>query len=304
MARTLQQLVTATRESHLLGGQRQVVSRLTAAITTTTQVAITLTGTAPAPNSVLTIDSEDIYVISASGASTVDVVRGWNGTTPATHLINVLVYHNQKFPDWKIIDEINNELASLTSPSNGLFRPRTVSLTGVSGRVGYDLTGVGTDFIDVLSVDVRDLAGTITFAYRGSRYWDVKRNMPVADFPSGFGLFFRRAVPSAHTLLVTYAATYGRVAVANLATDIGTTTGIQETAEDILPLGAAINLLAGREPKRNFTEARPESRPAADVPPGAINASANGLRLRRLQRIGEERARLQGAYESYVQVLV
>jgi hypothetical protein len=61
--------------------------------------------------------------------------------------------------------------------------------------------------------------------------------------------------------------------------------------------------MAGRESKRNFTEARPESRPAMDVPPGSVNASVNGLRLLRYQRINEERARLQSEYEQFANVV-
>jgi hypothetical protein len=304
MASTLAQLVTQTRQDYLLGGSREVVARLGAAITTTTQVAITLTGMNPAAGMVLTVDSEDIYVIAATGAATTDVVRGWNGTTAATHLNAALVYVNQKFPDAKIIRAINDELASLTSPTNGLFRVKTVSLTTGSGKLGYDLTAVAADFIDVLYPYVRDSAGSITYHYRRNREWDLTRNMPTADFASGFALTFRRGLISDRTLLVVYAAKYGRVTDANLATDIGTTTGIQDTAEDLLPLGAAIRLMAGREPKRNFTEARPEARPAQDVPPGAVNASVNGLRLLRYQRIGEERARLQAQYEQFQNVPV
>jgi hypothetical protein len=303
MASTLAQLVTQTRQDYLLSGSREIVARLSLAVTTTAQTAITLTGVSPVAGMVLTIDSEDIYVIAATGAATTDVVRGWNGTTPATHLALVLVYVNQKFPDAKIIRAINDELASLTSPANGLFRVKTVSLTSVSGRNGYDLTAVAADFIDVLYPYVRDSAGTSTYRYARNREWDLVRNMPTADFPSGLALTFRRGLPSDRTVLVVYAAKYGRVTDANLATDIGTTTGIQDTAEDLLPLGAAIRLMAGREPKRNFTEARPESRPAMDVPPGSVNASVNGLRLLRYQRINEERARLNAEYEQFVNVV-
>jgi hypothetical protein len=303
MASTLQQIVDQTRSDWLMQGTREYISRLNGALNSSTQT-VTLTGTAPVAGMVLTIDAEDIYVITASGAATSVAVRGYNGTTAATHSDLALVYHNQRFTDYRIIRAINDELRSLTSPMNGLFRPKTVSLTPVAGQIGYDLTSVGADFIDVLSVQVRDMTGTITLRWKRDQLWHVERNMPTTDFASGYAIFFRKFPPTQHTLLVTYAATYGAVAAANLATDIGTTTGLQATAEDILPVGAALRLVPGREVPRNDLAAKVTSRPSADVPPSAIARSADGLRILRATRINEERARLLGQYESYANVAV
>lgn len=303
MAQTLQALIDQCRTDYLQGGQRDIISRLSANIDASTQ-AITLVGNNPAQSSVLTIDSEDILVITSSGLSTSVAVRGYNSTTAASHTAaTALVYHNARFPDWKILRAMNDELRSLSAPGN-LFRVKTVSLTSVAGQTGYDLTSVGGDFIDVLSVEMKDYSGTFTTSkrYGRGRTWRVKRDMPTADFASGFAIFFERGLPTARTILVTYAATYGLVAAANLATDIVTTTGIQTTAEDLLPIGAAIRLVLPREIKRNFTDGRPESRPTADVPPGAVARSAFTLETLRNRRIQEERARLAAQYEVYASV--
>jgi hypothetical protein len=300
---TLRQIVDQTRHDWLMQGQREVIARLSGALSDTTGVIVTLSGQSPVAGMVLTIDSEDIYVIAASGAATTDAIRGYNGTTAATHLNSALVTINQRFTDFRIIRAINDELRSFTAPPNGLFRPRTVTLTPVAGQSGYDL-GVSTDFLDVLSVQVRDVTGSITLSWMRDSMWRVERNMPTDDFASGIAIFFRRGVPVDHDVLVTYAATYTAVTSANLAAEISTTTGLQTTAEDILPVGAALRLVPGREVRRNFSDTRPESRPAADVPPGAIARSADGLRILRLQRIAEERARLAGQYESYANVSV
>lgn len=303
MASTLQQLIDQTKADYLMGGQRDIFSRLSATIDASTEV-ITLIGNKPAPSSVLTIDTEDILVLAVSGAATTAVKRGYNATTAASHTASTaLVLHNARFPDWKILRAMNDELRSLSAPGN-LFRVKTVPITSVSGQYGYDIAGAGIDFLDLLNVEIRDLAGSFTTTKRFTRSHlpRVKRDMPTADFASGYALFFDRPLPASHTIYVTYAATYGLVAAANLGTDIGTTTGLQTTAEDLLPIGAAIRLVLPREVKRNFTETRPESRPSVDVPPGAVARSAFTLEALRNRRINEERARLMAQYEVYAHV--
>ena len=65
---------------------------LSAAITTvvTTSVSVTL-GTNIPNGSFIAIDSETMYVSSGGGTSTLNVIRGVCGTTPATHLISATV---------------------------------------------------------------------------------------------------------------------------------------------------------------------------------------------------------------------
>ena len=77
-----------------------------------------------------------------------------------------------------------------------------------------------------------------------------------------------------------------------LATDLSTTL-LQPSAYDLPPLGAAINLMAGREIKRNFTDDQGDVRRAVEVPAGAVAASANGLKQKRQLRINTEKARLK-----------
>lgn len=300
---TAQQLIDQTKADYLDAGQREVVSRLSPAITSTTATTFTLTGQAPVAYSVLTIDYEDILVVAVSGQDVTDCVRGWQGTTAATHLINSLVYHNQKFSTFKILRQMNNELRSLSATGNGLYRVRTISLATVAGQLGYDLTAVGSDFLGVLAVELRYLTGTTSLEYT-RQVQRVQRDLPTADFASGFGMFFKRSLPTPRTMQVIYAAKFGELTTANLTTDVADATiGVPVEMEDILPIGTAVRLIVGREPKRSFTEAQQESRRAQDVPPGAIANSATELRRLRMARIAEERARLQSKYPYYLNLV-
>jgi hypothetical protein len=295
---TIQQLVDQTKADYLDTGQREVISRLSADLNNSS-LTFTLTGQAPVPYSVLTIDYEDIYIISVTGSGVTDSVRGWNGTTKAAHVAaTALVYHNQKFPIFKVLRQMNNEVRSLTS--EGIYRVRTINLSTVSGQLGYDLTGVSTDFLRVLGVQLRYLTGSTALDYT-RQIQKVVRNLPATDFPSGYGMFFNRSLPVPRTMQVVYAAQFGELTTSNLTTDANDATiGVPPEIEDILPIGTAIRLVVGREPKRSFTEAQTESRDSQDVPPGAVANSATELRRLRAQRIYEERARLQSKYPMFL----
>jgi hypothetical protein len=80
-------------------------------------------------------------------------------------------------------------------------------------------------------------------------------------------------------------------------TDCATTwAGLPATCMDLLPLGAAIQLVVGREVKRNWTESQPDPRKAQEVPPGAVVASVKGWATIRQQRIDAEADRLSQQY--------
>ena len=72
----------------VVGGVVRFATTLGAAITTTDGTAVTLTAATgmPATQFVLTVNTEDLLVTAGYGTTSVTVVRGWNGTTAATHL--------------------------------------------------------------------------------------------------------------------------------------------------------------------------------------------------------------------------
>ena len=73
-------------------------------------------------------------------------------------------------------------------------------------------------------------------------------------------------------------------------------TGLQSTAYDLPPLGAALALMAAAPIRREFIDAQGSSRRAEEVPPGAISGSIRDLRFRRETRVAAEAARLATMY--------
>jgi hypothetical protein len=237
----------------------------------------------------LAIDLEVLHVWSVASL-TATVQRGMMGSTGATHADDALVYVNPRFTDFQILQALNDELRSFTSPRHGLFQVKTVNLTYAAGTTGYDLTSV-TDLIDILEVRWK---GYTTGSWPLLTRYTLTRDMATADFPSTKALLTYEGAGPGRTLRVRYKAPY--VALATTADNVETVAGLQASALDIPPLGAAARLLAGREARRASYDAQPESRQAADVPPGSNRQAAGGLLALRDMRLREEAARLQQLY--------
>ena len=238
---------------------------------------------------VFEIDSELRYVWEATvGSKTLVVERGYAGTTAASHSVGAVITINPRFPKQQMLDALNQDIDDLSSPANGLFRVVTqdVSYNGSDRQV--NLTSASS-VIDLIDVRLRYLADDFPVIRRVR----LARDLPTADFASGFALTFDESV-MAGTLRVRYKAPYTRVSA--LTDSIQSVAYVPVNMEDILELGVMSRLLSMREVKRNFIESQGDTRRADEVPPGAMRDSfSNILRLRR-DRIVAEAARLARQY--------
>lgn len=256
------------------------------ASTTTVTFSYALSGLRE--GTVFEIGSEQFYVWTVnSSAKSAVVERGFNGTTAAEHSANDIVTVNPRFPRYRVLAQLNAELADLSSPLNGLFQMSTLDVAYNGSDRMVDLTGV-TDIIDLYDVRLRYLNDD----YPVIRSVRLLRDMPTTDFTSGFALAFDAAV-RAGSLRVSYKAPYGSfTAESDTVADIGGSSNI----DDLLALGAQIRLMAGREIKRNFTESQGDTRRAEEVPSGAVSNSMLQLQRLRRDRVMAEAARLNRQY--------
>jgi hypothetical protein len=283
--RTLQQLLSGTVES-----RNKLASTVN---TTTTSITTTYSLDSLRAGQVLEIESELMYIwVADSNTQTLTVERGYNGTTAANHSAGVIIKANPRFPRGQILDAINNEMADLSSPLNGLFKISTIDIDYNGSDTMIDFAGVG-DIIDLLSVSVRYMVDD----YPVARKVRLVRDVPTDDFPSGYALRFDQGVFPGR-LRIVYKAPYG-VATSE-STEINTGCGIQQSVEDILTIGAQIRVMTPREIKRNFTESQGDTRRADEVPAGAVSGSINNLQRLRRDRIQSEAARLTRAYPTFL----
>lgn len=275
----------------LLSGTVEERNKIASALTTTgTTVTCTYDLQGIRQGSVIQIEQEQMYVWAAAIPSkTLTVERGFNGTTAQAHSSGSILTLNPRFPRNQILEAINGELADLSSPVNGLFQIKTLELQYNGSDRMIDLPGAG-NVQALYSVHYRYQTDDYPRVYKAR----LLRNMPAADFPSGLALALDAGPGRAGKLVIRFKADFDFVD--NESSDVALTSGLPDTAEDLLILGAQIRLMAPREMKRNFTESQGDTRRATEVPAGAVGGSlTNLLRLRR-DRIVAEAMRLQKQY--------
>jgi hypothetical protein len=291
---TAAQLVTRTHRQ-LLSGVVEERNKLASLVSATaTSVVLTYEVGGIREGAVIEIDSEQMYVwgvIESSKTATVE--RGFNGTTAATHVANSIVTVNPRFPRNQILEAINDEMADLSSPMNGLFQVKTLDITYNPSNRQTDLPAI-IDIIDMIEVRYR---------YKSDDYKkinDVKliRDLPTKDFGSAMALQIDSNIP-ASDIRLTYKAPFTKLG--SETDDLQINSGYPTTAEDILVIGSQIRMMAPREIKRNFTESQGDTRRSDEVGAGAVsNSITNLLRMRR-DRITAEAARLTRKYPTFLQ---
>ena len=254
--------------------------------------ATTLTFTYPLSGlregSVFEIGSEQFYVWTTnSSAKSAVVERGFNGTTAASHSADDIATINPRFPRSRVLQQLNADLADLSSPLNGLFRVKTVDIAYNGSDRMVNITGA-TDIQNLIDVRYRYLSDD----YPIIRDVRLLSDMPTSDFASGFALAFDSYVRSG-TIRVVYRAPYGSFsAESDTVADVGGS----DYLDDVLALGTQMRLMAGREVKRNFTESQGDTRRAEEVPSGAVANSMLQLQRLRRDRVMAEAARLNRQY--------
>jgi hypothetical protein len=285
---TLASDLVAEARRFLLASGRQEMNRLTTTMNASVaSVVFDFAAGSIAQGALIAIDLELMYVWSVTG-STATVQRAMHGSAPAAHTTGAVITVNPLVSDFWVFTEVNNEIASLSSPATGLYRIKTITRTMTVAST-YD---VAADVIDILAVQWNDYGPSLNWPRL--RRWDVVYGQDTSVFASGVALQLYTAPPPGRSLRITYSAPFS--SLATLADDVQTTTGLPASANDIPAIGAAARLLTAREARRSSLDAQPESRQAQDVPPGTARSSAQQLFALRDRRIKEESARLSSTY--------
>ena len=242
--------------------------------------------------SVIEIDTELMYVFSVNATNNdATVKRGFRGTTAANHSSGDLVTVNPKFPAQLVLNAINDELADLSSPQNGLYQMKTVELTFNAAQDGYDLTGVTDDILSIYQVTYSDVGAEASEPVISS--WTLRRDRNTSSFASGYALILHDDGWPGQTVRVQYKTGFTALSATSTALS---TVGLHSQAYDLAPLGASLRLMSTRPVRREFIDEQGSSRRADEVPAGAISASIRDLRALRETRINAEAARLDQKY--------
>lgn len=289
---TVEDLIDET-ESHLTGVVGGSYNRLLSAVTTTTTQAITLEfdkGPIVA-GSVIGIDSEDIFVLEADGTTITKAIRGFRGSTAATHLAGAVVQADPRFTRHRIQTSLKQEVASW---GTRLYRTAEASISLALDTRGYDLDFADDNFLHVIEARVEP---TTTYTTNSSVWpsvpFSISSGLDTADFSSGRAIFFDSYLYSgtSRRVRVRYAQRFD-VNTWTPATELEATVGIPVSMQDIPPLGAAWRMMIGQEVRRSEFAAMGQSRRAEEVPPTAALQTAQALKVMRDQRMAEEQLTL------------
>ena len=270
--------------------------QLSADLTTSdTTVAFTYDSSSIVEGSIIEVGTELMYVFSVNASTNnATVKRGFRGTTAASHSTGDLVTVNPKFPTQLVLNAINDELADLSSPQNGLYQMKTVEFTYNISQDGYNLTGVTDDILAVYQVTYTDDGSENTEPVLPA--WTLRRDRNTASFASGYALVLHDDANSGQAVRVQYKTGFTALAATSTALS---TVGLHSSAYDLPSVGAALRLMSTRPVRREFIDEQGSSRRAEEVPAGAISASMRDLRALRETRINAEAARLDQQYPTY-----
>ena len=290
MATLVSDIIHKARTDYFLTGHREERNKLSGAHTSTTgTIAFTYDANSIKRGARLAMGTEDCYVW-ASTANSATADPGAFGTLAQSHADGEVVVVNPIVSDAQWLRAINDVITELSSPVSGLYQMKTLELTFSSATYGYDLTAA-TDLRDVYAV-YYDYPGTAN-DWPEIRSWEVRHSAETDDFPSGKQLVIHEAGYQGNQLRVLYKAGFTNVTA---TTDDMSTTNMPTTAYDLVALGAAIRVGAGREVKRNLTETQGDTRRANEVPAYAALASTRGLPAQYEGRLADEVSRLPAKY--------
>ncbi|MCP4961104.1 MAG: hypothetical protein GY925_17795 [Actinomycetia bacterium] len=288
-------LINSTRTDYLDTGTRTILNALNGALTdSATSVTLLRDPAQVATNSRLSVDFEDMHVWQQTG-STVEVERGMNGTTATSHSAGALIYVNPNFSAGQILRAMNDVLGEISSTEPGLFQVKTVTIPYATSTTSYDLTDVTDNVIRIDNVRYEIIGSQKEWPLVKS--FDFARDMPTADFPSGFAFIPKRApgLQSGARMRITYMCPYGELAGTSTST-VEAQTGIFTEATRILKVGAALNLTAGLEIRRADVTAHADGRRAQDVQGGDPTRASRNMERLMARWLSEERGRLMAQY--------
>ena len=305
---TLSDLINEVR-THLYQDQVPQLNRLDGAINSS-QTDLTfhysLGVGAVARGQIIAIDLEHIRVWETQGNVISVCDRGIDGTAATTHTDGTVAEFMPKFSPFIIQRAINEDLDDLGSPANGLYSIQDIELTYNAAVSGYDLTDVNTGIPvtqeQVLAIqEIRYKIPGPSKHLPAIRHFDIARNVPTADYPSGMALLLYEGAFPGFPIHVRFRSRFQHLL--NLTDDCQTVGLLPSAANGLPALGAAIQLMVGREVKRNFTEATSDPLQLELVTGGQVLNSYKGLQLQRQTRIQAVQAGLMRQYGMPLRIL-
>ncbi len=305
---TLSQMVDDTLRQ-LRGTMRERVNILSGAITapaalTVQNIQLTSNLDGVVIGTLLSIGDETMYVLDTTPASlTVNVIRGYDDTTPATAASGTLVRVDTPWPRAIVQQHIKDEIRSW-GPQ--VFAVSSADIPIVNLQRGYDLALITTPIIRILKVTapappyVGDPGywavpgNSNTSLQDPSQPFTYNPNANTSEFPSGKSLTLTGMITPNYSgnLHVVYAMPFDVDTSWADSTDMVANVGLDSRDLDIPPLGAAARLLRWLSVRRSMLNVQGASRSDQDVTMPTILQAVQNFQLSTKQRLNDVQQRL------------
>jgi hypothetical protein len=290
---TFQETIANTRIHLMTSGSERIAQLLSGISAGAVSLALKIDAPQINEGAILGIGLEEFYVVSKAG-TTVNVIPGFNGSTQAAHSADDIIRINAKFTDYRIGKYINQTLEDISG--DGLFRIKPFEFTFQPAQAAYDINAA--DLIDVWRVRY-DVPGPAQYWIDVPKsQWMLDQNANTTDFPNGKSLLLQEGGFPGHLVRVSYKASFAPLTL--LSDDVLAVAGLHQEGHKLLPLGAAIDALGGREIKRTFLERQPEPRRQEEVPVGGATQAMRPILLMYSDALKRERRRLRRRYPDQV----
>ena len=220
------------------------------------------------------------------------VVPGIDNSPNSGVAVNDMVFVRPRMTDWYAFNILNDEIRSLSAPTNGLYQLKSWQADVDPTYQSYDVPSAANDLLSLHRVRYR-LPGTPdvyvdlpTVAWRWHTGTDTNRVQLLRNIPVGTEVEF------------VYKAPFS--AATSLSDDVVATCGLAPTMTDIPPLGVAMMLLQTTESRRVQIQTQGDARRADEVPATANSNAASQLRRLYRERVQDEYSRLTARLPIYM----
>lgn len=216
--------------------------------------------------------------------NTVFVVPGYDGSPQGAVVAGDVVYVRPRVTDWFAFNAINDQLRSLSSPDNGLYKMGTWVADVDPTYQTYDVPTAAADMTNILRVRWRWPGTPDVWSDLAPRHyrWQYSNDQNI--------IRLLLSIPSGTEVEFTYKAPF--TLATSLADDPVADLGLTETMLDLPVLGAAVELLYTTESRRNQVQTQGDSRRPEEVPISGNSAIAGQMMRQYKMRIQEEMSRL------------
>lgn len=244
----------------------------------------------PASAGMVEIDDELIYVKSVNSLDGTAAVppwgRGQQGSVAAVHSTNAKITFQPRFPRARVKTVINETIRALNPSLYAVTHD--VSNVASPVTVTYPLPATCDEVLEVRS---KSVGGSDMWA--PVRRWRADLRADTSAFPTGRTIDLMGGLFPGQPIKVTFKKGLTDIPALGQLTD----SGLQETARDIVVLGAVGRLLMMLEPARLQTGSVEQSDREERVPVGSSSSIARQVLGLQAVRVEEERNRLNRLYQ-------